>query len=443
MLAGASKLIRLKWQGKVGNKAISSVLAGVAGPLLCGFTTWMLHTARSRGIERLYFLSREGQLLYELAAIVNDHLQLGLELKYLYVSRHALNLVLLENPRDVELQCATTGTKNYTAMGLLHRLGLQPGELAPDLADIGLPEALWNTALSDDQRARLFDMFLSGKPRQALAKNASHVRTRADGYFAAEGMFDDVRIGLVDTAGIGTQLRTLNLLRSGKADAGTEGFLVVRDWRKEMSDEGFPPVHAFIADRRTGSGFGWIPGLVPMLEIFAQADHGTVLGYCERGGNFEPVLQTEMFSRRGLACDSATVRAVLKSFVTEYLLRGGTLELNVDPRDGLVAAFQAFWNDPSPKEADAWGRFQYEYGPRNSVALAELAPRLSLSDLLAIKLGRKPYCQHWFTWRKGSERRSAWHVRALLESARSLKSLWGDSRGIRALPQAAQEIVRP
>jgi hypothetical protein len=441
LLAEVSNLTRLAWQGKIGNEAIMSVLAGVAGPLMCGFTTWMLHTARSAGIGRLYFLSREGQVLYELAALVNEHLRLGFELKYLYVSRHALNLVLLTNPDDLELLCATTGTKNYSVHGLMRRLGLEPVEVASHLQDIGLPEASWNIALADDQRARLFNMLQAGEPRQALASAARRVRALAEGYLAAEGVFDDVRIGLVDTAGIGTQVRTLHLLRAEKVDAGTEGFLVVRDWRNQLVNVGFPPFHAFITDRQAGSGYEWIPGLVPMLEIIAQADHGTVLGYQQRGGIYEPVLQTDRFDR-GLACDPAAIRAVLKSFVTEYVRRARTLDAKGDPRGSVVDAFHAFWNDPTPAEADAWGRFQYEFGPRNNVTLAELAPKLRLSDLLAVKAGRKRYREYWFNWRKGSERRSAWHVRALLECARFVTNPREKSRGMQKLPRAQPEISR-
>jgi hypothetical protein len=437
ILAEVSKLTRRAWRAKVGSEAIATVLAGVAGPMLCGFTTWMLQNARSAGLERLYFLSREGQLLYELATIVNEHFQLGLELKYLFVSRHALNLVLLTEPDDLELLFATTGTKNYTVNGLLHRLGLEPDELASHLQDIGLPETSWNIALSDVQRVRLFGMLQSGAPRKARASNASRVRQLAEGYLAAEGVFDDVPIGLVDTAGIGTQLRTLNRLRVPRPDARTAGYLIVRNWRQEMLDAGFPPIQAFLADQ-TVSPITWMPAVIAMLEVFARADHGTVIGYCEYGGMFEPVLQADGFGRRGLACDPAMIRAVLRSFVTEFVIRAGRFEANADCCDGVVNAFHAFWNDPTPEEADAWGRFQFEYGPRNKVTVSELAPRLRLSDLIAVKLGKKPYRSHWFSWRIGSERRSTWHIRALVQCGRFIKGLFNQSRRRKESPQASQ-----
>ena len=46
--------------------AIRDVAAGVAGPALVGFVLWIQEQARQRGLRRLRFLSRDGQVLYEL-----------------------------------------------------------------------------------------------------------------------------------------------------------------------------------------------------------------------------------------------------------------------------------------------------------------------------------------------------------------------------------------
>ncbi len=44
--------------------AIRDVAAGVAAPALIAFALWILAESRRRGLQRLRFLSRDGQVLY-------------------------------------------------------------------------------------------------------------------------------------------------------------------------------------------------------------------------------------------------------------------------------------------------------------------------------------------------------------------------------------------
>jgi len=47
--------------------ALRDVAAGVAAPLLAGYVAWLLLDAERRGIRRVYFLARDGQVLLDLA----------------------------------------------------------------------------------------------------------------------------------------------------------------------------------------------------------------------------------------------------------------------------------------------------------------------------------------------------------------------------------------
>jgi hypothetical protein len=67
--------------------AIRDVAAGVAAPALVAFIIWIQEQARRRGLRRLRFLSRDGQVLYELTRRLSPLLSVDLDLEYVYCSR--------------------------------------------------------------------------------------------------------------------------------------------------------------------------------------------------------------------------------------------------------------------------------------------------------------------------------------------------------------------
>ena len=47
--------------------ALVDVAGGVAAPMLAAYVLWILEDAAARGLGRVYFLARDGQVLYEIA----------------------------------------------------------------------------------------------------------------------------------------------------------------------------------------------------------------------------------------------------------------------------------------------------------------------------------------------------------------------------------------
>ena len=89
LLAGGSRLARLAMAPTAEQEPVVRVAAGVAAPVLTAYVLWVLNAAARESIERLYFLARDGQILYEIALRLRDRLGLDLDLRYLYGSRQA------------------------------------------------------------------------------------------------------------------------------------------------------------------------------------------------------------------------------------------------------------------------------------------------------------------------------------------------------------------
>ena len=98
------------------------------GPLLVGFSQWLVENARNDGIERLYFLAREGQLIKRVYDIWSEGLEDVPEADYLIVSRRAVSVPTLESLEDILSIAKATYFSSTIGNFLFERYGLQLGE---------------------------------------------------------------------------------------------------------------------------------------------------------------------------------------------------------------------------------------------------------------------------------------------------------------------------
>ncbi|MGH9181865.1 MAG: hypothetical protein ACRDY5_09140, partial [Acidimicrobiales bacterium] len=92
LMAGASRLARLSVPAASDiDAAIRDVTAGVIAPTLVAYVLWVLADAARTGVRRLYFVSRDGEVLLRVARRLVDRTgsPAGLELRYLHGSRQA------------------------------------------------------------------------------------------------------------------------------------------------------------------------------------------------------------------------------------------------------------------------------------------------------------------------------------------------------------------
>ena len=70
-------------------RAVDEVGRWVAAPLLVPYVLWLLCDARARGLKRLYFVARDGQVLLAIARRLAPRVGFDGELRYLYGSRRS------------------------------------------------------------------------------------------------------------------------------------------------------------------------------------------------------------------------------------------------------------------------------------------------------------------------------------------------------------------
>src|SRR5208283_710151 len=93
VFAGAARVARLCGRSEPERDAVLwEAGTGVVGPIVSAYVLWILEQARKAGLERLYFLSRDGYILHRVAQRLAPAVGASIDLRYIYASRQAWHL---------------------------------------------------------------------------------------------------------------------------------------------------------------------------------------------------------------------------------------------------------------------------------------------------------------------------------------------------------------
>lgn len=243
---------------------------GHGAAALVGYVAWLLTEAKRRGLARLWFLARDGQVLIEIAKRLAPLLHPAAELRYVYASRLAWCL-----PAYPDLDIALDRWLGR----YLH--GATPHEIG-DALD-----------LDADDVAELLDR-ASGRPLPAggsastlerrFAERSMRARRGLIGYLRDEGLLCADRAMLVDVGWNGSlqlALRTV-LEESGLAVPAPMGvYVALRRRPTELAPD--EVVEYAPGETRINAA---------VVELLTRADHGSTLGFSTvSDGHHAPVLQ--------------------------------------------------------------------------------------------------------------------------------------------------------
>jgi predicted HAD superfamily hydrolase len=397
-LAGSARAARLSADPPMPHHGtLFTVGADVAGPLLCGFTLWVLQEARRRGMPRLYFVSRDGQILKRIADLLCARLGWTIDCRYLLGSRQAWHLPGLDRLDQAALDWLAMERAQEPLRSMLARAGLTPEQLQPALQRHGFGDPA--TYDMPAPTPRLVALLRDPEVEAMLLAAAAVSRQAALGYLRQEGLFDSVPHAIVDLGWHGRLQRSLGrLLQLGSADGVApelSGFyLALRSRPAEVPHD---MMDAFIESPRRVARLNPV-----LLEIFCSAEHGTVRRYVPRqGGGFEATLASAT-DPRVLSWGLRTLHDGVLAFTSE-LVEAMARSPGIDPeawvaalRDSGVAAYDLFRLDPSEEEAEAFGVFPHADGQSHET-WDECAPKVR--GLMRLRLGlgfQDPkYVGHW------------------------------------------------
>ena len=203
------------------NKDIKDSILSCIAPVVGAFTAWTLYEARRCKIKRLYYLSRDGYALYH-AALAMAEGAVDLDIRYLSVSRYALRIPELALVGDSFPEWLFNSGIDVTMNKIMMRIGLGGDECLRMMKIIGFnsdPDRVMNR----DELLRWKDITKKrwGKLIPLFEGEAQEQLDTVKAYLKQEGLYDDLKIAVVDSGWVGTTLKSLqNIL--GREDL--EGF---------------------------------------------------------------------------------------------------------------------------------------------------------------------------------------------------------------------------
>lgn len=423
VLAGTSRITRLSVPAAdARQRALRDVAAGVMAPVLAGFVIWVLHRARQLGLERLYFVSRDGQVLLRIAAHLAPRVGFTGELRYLHGSREAWCVPSEGGIDDELINWALPPGEFPSASAVLFRLGIAPSHIAARMEQFGIPRAQWAQPLTPQLHQALRRLLENASFQQDVLSQAETRREACVGYLRQEGLFDVVPWAMVDVGWRGTMQYFLR--RILQAHGGPQPIGLYCGICRSGMDADTGPREAYVADERTGCGFTHhLYRLARPFEVFCSADHGTVRGYEPSGDGFRPVL--EGLSSGASRWDHSLVQGTVERFAEQLPLDADWLNPQADVRHATLEALDAFWSAPTTQEARAWGAFRYEENRAGGTEGYQLAGGYSWLHLAAaVCTGQvQRLKRHDFSWHEGSVALSPSPIKVVIQQAMQAASL--------------------
>lgn len=288
-LAGISRAVRLSLPA---GERDPDMLTGVVAPLLTAFVAWVLRDANRQGLQRLYFVSRDGQILYKIATELTQHFS-GPKCRYLYGSRQAWLLPSITVCNRQALDWLMLHDR--TPFNLLKKLAIEPTQITPALQRYHFDSSTLHCPLTPTDEDRFWQMIESPDVAELVLGKAASVRQTVLAYFAQEQLTADGNWALVDVGWAARGQRAIRqILRTQDPHAEVRGYyLAMSDDRRPITETG--PYRVFVPPISTqqfdSPGRVVLNNTMLFEHLILLADHGTVVSYHYQDEVWSPVLK--------------------------------------------------------------------------------------------------------------------------------------------------------
>lgn len=398
-LAGAMRLARLENpEQDAHRRVVWDTASSVIGPLLFGFVQWCLDQAETHGIKRLYFVSRDGQILHRMARKIADAWGYDIECRYLFGSRQAWHPAAVGRLDPGDLEWILTPTTFLSVNRVFDRVGMKPEAHARTLEEGGFARGAWDENLDEESRARLGRLILEEPLKSAVENEAASKRDLALEYMRQEGLLDGTPWAMADIGWHGRLQDSLTkLLRraSEGVPARMAGF-----YFGLVGGNVTTPEQLRVGFWNDPDGGERVRDLnLAMIEIFTAADHGPVIGYESRDGNIGPILMRPR-NEEALAWGLEIQHRSVLRFAERLLESSDWQEFSaVDFRAVTEKPLECFCRRPTRLEAQSIGAFPFT-DDQYASSLKPFLPRWNCVETMAAIFQRRRRPPFW--WHEGS-----------------------------------------
>lgn len=368
---GVSKNIRLQHLESSKQYKLGSSLGG---PLLVPYVQWILNDAKERGINRLYFIARDGYILKMIADEIIRKSCMDISTNYIYGSRIAWRLFYLDSKYINDISSLSS---IHTISDLVNQFLEGMGGEAPEY---GLTQSIILKSFPPEYRdeskfinkENVIDILNNlSDNTEFMQKYNSCITSRRKlirNYFRQEIDCSNQNFAMVDLNGSGV---TLNLLRELLSDYFPEKLKCYFMFNQ------FSPLSTTNVDKIVYAinGRNYFE-----IELLCRALHGQTLGYCENNAKFIPILEEgEEQSLAEWSYDdyvSGVLQFAKKALETPIYSYGDGYEL-------YLSYLNLFYKDYDKETIDLLSTIPFSWKSLSSVGVKEYAPRVFLIQLVA------------------------------------------------------------
>ena len=276
---GAARLARRK-RGQAEGHAAWEIGCTYAGPILYPYVRWLLSESADRGLNRLYFIARDGFILKKIADIIIREEGLDIRTFYLYGSRKAWRMSSFSRENsDMRLLLKWSHERKILNLNQLANV------FEIDYTDFKgfLPDCFLKDALPLDRRrlqyceqvldvSSAFKEFLMDRHREKRQLTLDYLKQEVD--------TGDDRFAFVELAGSGYTQECLGYL--------------MRDFYGKAIRTFFFKMDRIEYDREVCDNIVFFTGLLKrhiIIEVICRAPHGQTAGYRREGESVLPCLE--------------------------------------------------------------------------------------------------------------------------------------------------------
>lgn len=368
-------------------------------PILVSYVLWVLQEAQKLKINNLYFLSRDGEVLYKIAKKICKKYNWNISCKYVYFSRKSLRApIYYLNPKEGISYIFSKGS-NMSLDLILERAGVTSTEKEKICYEIGIPVDNLNYSINGDDLNKLKEKLIKNQRfKDNIWKHSKSSWKLIKEYFYQERFHEEKKAAIVDSGWIGSMQKNLvYLLKKADIQIDLHGFYFGLFKSKKQLDEKY---HAFYFQEIKEFYYG-IFFNNNLFECLCAANHGMTIGYKKQDGVIIPIFKNYI----------PNPRIELQQKICEEYAENIEMVENsrINLRKYIYKIIVLFMTSPSIEEIEQYGSINfcddmtesYYYSLANRISISEYFRHLFVIQLLSkfIKsLELNPKLKSYWIW---------------------------------------------
>lgn len=375
----------------------------VAGPLYFSFLNRIVRRSRELGLEKIYFLARDGHYLHRAYEKVREAWSLPQPGTYLYASRRLYNFACIERLDDEAIEFLATPNPRLRVRDFFERIGLRAEDYAAAIAARGLPglDEVITTARGAFREPRYYwDLHaLFWEASVQIVEKARAERTELLAYLGEAGLKEG-RAAIVDIGWQASSLRSLvHLLGGGQAAERLYGFyLATWKYAARAANDGCRFESLLVHRHRPQHRADLLEESVALLEVLFTAPLPSIVGLHRTSEGWEPVGGPPDLLEEQYSCLESLWTGT-SAFLDDALRRlPGPAEDDALPY--LDRTLDRVLRHPLAEEARIWGALRHRegFGANRAFPIVPAAPS-TWERLLGTRNLREEY-DHC-AWKRG------------------------------------------